>query len=108
MSSVFEDQKLRLRTPLKSNPIILPQRLLVNYASIAYNADMGKKRTKISDQIRAAIDVTPVSRYRIAQETGIDEGTVSRFMAGKAGLSMKALDKLGEYLGLELTQREGN
>ena len=63
---------------------------------------MGKKRLKMSDQIRAAIDASEVTRYRIAQETEIDEGTVSRFMAGKAGLSMKALDKLAEFLGLEI------
>jgi len=66
---------------------------------------MGKKPTKISDQIRAAIEASDVTRYRIALETEIDEGTVSRFMAGKAGLSMKALDRLGEYLGLDITVR---
>ena len=76
--------------------------MLVINTSIAYNADMARKRQKMSDQIRAAIDASGVTRYRIAQETKIDEGTVSRFMAGKAGLAMKALDKLAEYLGLEI------
>ena len=55
-----------------------------------------------TEQIRTAIETCGVTRYRIAQETGIDEGTVSRFMAGKCGLSMKALDRLAEYLGLEI------
>ena len=63
---------------------------------------MGKKLAKLSDQIRTAIDAAPVSRYRIAKETEIAEANLSRFMAGQSGLSMKALDRLGEYLGLEI------
>lgn len=66
---------------------------------------MGKKRTKISDQIRAAIESAEVTRYRIAQETGIDEATLSRFMAKKVGMSVETLDKLGEYLGLEIVKK---
>lgn len=66
---------------------------------------MGKKPTKLSDQIRAAIDAAPVSRYRIAKETDIAEANLSRFMAGKSGLSMKALDRIGEYLELDIVER---
>jgi transcriptional regulator with XRE-family HTH domain len=69
-----------------------------------YGADMGKKKTKISDQIRAAIKSADVTRYRIELETGIDKATLSRFMSGKGGMSVETLDKLGEYLGLEVTK----
>jgi len=67
---------------------------------------MRKKKTKISDQIRGAIESAGVSRYRIEIETGIDKATLSRFMNGKAGMSVETLDKLGEFLGLEIVKRK--
>jgi hypothetical protein len=68
--------------------------------------DMGKKRPKVSDQIRAAIDAAGVTRYRISKDTGISESMLSRFMGGSRGLSMEALDTLGEYLDLEVVRRK--
>lgn len=62
---------------------------------------MGKKRQKVSDQIRAAINAAGV-RYRISKDTGISESILSRFMGGRRGLSMVALDTVGEYLALEV------
>ena len=63
---------------------------------------MGEKRTKVSDQIRRAVEASGVSRYRIAQATGIKQSTLSRFMAGTGGMTVETLDKLAEYLGLEI------
>jgi len=74
-------------------------------ASEADTVGMGKKRAKMSDQIRAAIDSCGVTRYRISKETGIAESALSRFMAGERGLSMKALDVLADYLGLDVVMR---
>lgn len=53
-----------------------------------------------SDQIRRAVDRSDVSRYRISKEIGLAESTLSRFMGRKGGLSLDALDRLGEYLRL--------
>ena len=64
------------------------------------------KRTKISDQIRDAIQSADVTRYRIAVETGIHEATLSRFMNGTGGMTVETLDKLGEYLGLEIVEKK--
>jgi hypothetical protein len=65
---------------------------------------MAKKRTKlVSDQIRQAIDDSGLSRYRIAQETGISETTLSLFCNGQRGLPMRTLDTLGEFLELKVT-----
>jgi transcriptional regulator with XRE-family HTH domain len=61
--------------------------------------------TRFSDQIRAAVDASGFSRYRIAKEIGIGEATMSRFMTGKGGLSMASLDKLAELIGLEVVAR---
>ena len=64
---------------------------------------MAKRRSnKISDQLRQAIDDSGETRYRIAQETGIDESTLAKFYNGHQGLSMRALDRLGEYLRLRI------
>lgn len=62
------------------------------------------QRTKlVSDQLRQAIDDSGLTRYRIAQETGISETALSLFYNGHRGLSMKALNALGEFLQLTIT-----
>jgi transcriptional regulator with XRE-family HTH domain len=62
------------------------------------------KRTKlVSDQLRQAIDDSGLTRYRIAQETGISATALALFYNGQRGLSSKALDKLGEFLQLTIT-----
>jgi transcriptional regulator with XRE-family HTH domain len=65
---------------------------------------MARKRSrKLSDQLRQAIDQSGLTRYRIAKETGISEAALSKFYLGQRGLSMKALDTLGEFLQLKIT-----
>ncbi len=58
-----------------------------------------------SNQIRKLIDNSNETRYRLAIETGIDQAVLSRFMAGKSGLSMTSLDALAEFLGWEIKVR---
>lgn len=57
---------------------------------------------KLTDQLRYAIDESGLTRYQIAKETGIDESALAKFYNGHRGLSMKALDALGECLGLSI------
>lgn len=57
----------------------------------------------IYDDIREAIAASDKSRYRLWQETGISQGHLSEFMAGTKGLSVEALEKLADCLGLEIT-----
>jgi len=65
---------------------------------------MAEKRGKsMTDQLRQAIDDSGLTRYRIAQETGISEATLSKFYLGQRGLSMEALNALGEFLQLKIT-----
>jgi transcriptional regulator with XRE-family HTH domain len=69
---------------------------------------MARKKTKlkrsnlVSDQLRQAIDDSGLTRYRIAKETGISETALSLFYNGQRGLSMKALNALGECLQLTI------
>ena len=67
---------------------------------------MGTKRTPpLTDQLRKAIDESGMTRYRIAQETGINESHLSKFYRGERGLSMESLDAIGELLDLQITFR---
>ncbi len=56
----------------------------------------------LTDQLRQAIDASALTRYRICKEIGWPESGMSRFMAGKAGVSSEVLDRLGELLGLHI------
>lgn len=72
-------------------------------ASIPYDTRMAKKRTmKLTDQLRQAIDDCGLSRYEIAKQTGIDESALAKFYNGHRGLSMEALNALGDYLQLTI------
>lgn len=72
-------------------------------SSIMYDARMPKKRSKhLTDQLRQAIDDSGLTRYQIAKETGIDESALAKFYNGQRGLSMKALNALGECLQLTI------
>ena len=65
---------------------------------------MGKKRTALlTDQLRTAIDDSGLTRYQIAKATGIDESALAKFYNGHRGLSMNALNALGEFLQLTIT-----
>lgn len=67
---------------------------------------MKRKKTKpLSQQLRHAVLQCGQTRYRIAKETGITEGQLSRFVRGHSRLTLDTLDVLGEYLGLEITMR---
>ncbi len=56
----------------------------------------------MTDQVRRAIDDSGVTRYRIAQDTGIDESSLAKFYHGTRGLTQDNLDRLFEYLGLRV------
>ena len=68
---------------------------------------MAKKRTKLTDQIRQAVDASELSRYGICKELGIEQSSMSRFMANAGGLSIDNLDRLAGLLELDIVQRKG-
>jgi transcriptional regulator with XRE-family HTH domain len=55
-----------------------------------------------SEQLRRAIDESGLSRYAICKHIGIHQSTMSKFMHGKGGMSLTALDRLAELLGLRI------
>ena len=68
---------------------------------------MGKRRVKLSEQIRRAIRDCGLTRYAISKETGIAQETLSRFMSGERGMSMQSLDMLADFLNLDIVARKG-
>ena len=62
--------------------------------------------SQILDAIREAIETGDKTRYRIWKDTGISESQLSKLMRGKRGLSIEALERLAEYLDLEIVIRK--
>jgi predicted XRE-type DNA-binding protein len=61
---------------------------------------------KLSEQLRDAIEKAAVSRYEISKATGVSQSTLSKFVLGtRPGLSFDAMDRVGEYLGLEIVKK---
>lgn len=57
---------------------------------------------KLTDQLRDLIRTCGKTRYRISQESGVPQSTLSRFMSGTE-MSTAALDRLAPVLGLKIT-----
>jgi len=68
---------------------------------------MPRKRRvkKLSDHLRDALRDAGVSRYQVSKETGISQGQLSRFVHGESWLSEANLDRLVEFLDLEIRKR---
>ena len=64
-----------------------------------------KQRLSLSDELRQAVERSGVSRYSIWQQTGIDQGSLSKFMDGERGLGMESIDKLADLLGLHIVAK---
>ncbi|MHB1036703.1 MAG: hypothetical protein ACYC35_18295 [Pirellulales bacterium] len=62
-----------------------------------------KRKLKLSDELRNAIEHGPITRYRLGKLTGIDQATLCKFAQGKLGLSMRGIDRVAEVLDLHLT-----
>ncbi len=58
----------------------------------------------IVEIIRKHIKACGKTRYRISQDTGVDEATLCRIIAGKA-CSTETADILLKYFGLQITKK---
>ena len=58
-----------------------------------------------SDQLRRAVNASGLSRYAICKDINLSQPTMSRFMAGKSGLSMNVLDRLADLLDLAVVAK---
>jgi len=63
---------------------------------------MGGRRADIQEQLRQAIEESPVTQYRLAKVSGIDKGILSRFIRGERTITLATAARLAEALDLEL------
>ena len=63
---------------------------------------MTRKLPRLTDQLRHSIADCGISRYRLAKETGVGQSSLALFCNGKRGLSMEAIDAIGEHLRLRI------
>jgi ribosome-binding protein aMBF1 (putative translation factor) len=75
---------------------------LDRYVDTGNNDAMSKGILTITDVLRAAIERSGLTRYRIAKETGIPESNLRRFCRGEMSVRLDKADKLAAYLGLRL------
>jgi len=60
----------------------------------------------LSEQLQRIILEGELSRYRICQLAGIDQGQMHRFVTTGKGISIETLDRLGAALRLRFVQDE--
>jgi len=66
---------------------------------------MAKPAKGLAEQLRQAIRDGGRSLNRLAAETRVDSGRLSRFMRGERDLTVEAAGRVCAVLGLELVQR---
>ena len=57
---------------------------------------------KLVDAIRRAVETSGKTRYRIAKESGVSAGQLSRLVNGERGMSVETIEKLADYMGLRI------
>jgi transcriptional regulator with XRE-family HTH domain len=60
-----------------------------------------KQKQRILEQVRTAIEESPLSRYELSKRSGVGEASLSRFMRG-GSLAIDTIEKLAPVLELEL------
>lgn len=59
-----------------------------------------RKRELLSDQLRRLIEDSPMSRYRLSKESGVDASQLCHFIKGTRRLTNDSIDRIGEVLKL--------
>ncbi len=62
-----------------------------------------KPQPTLTDVLRAAIERSGLTVYRIGKATGIDTANLGRFVRGEMSIRLDKADRLAAYLGLQLT-----
>jgi transcriptional regulator with XRE-family HTH domain len=61
----------------------------------------------LSEQLREAIEKSPMSRYELSKKSGVSQSSLSKFVLGqRPGLSFDAMDRIGKVLELRLVGKQ--
>lgn len=63
------------------------------------------RMSRLIEAMRKAIEASGQTRYRIAKESGVSAGQLSRLVNGERGLSVESVERLADYLKLEIVIR---
>ncbi len=58
----------------------------------------------IGESLKAAIQESGLTHYRIAKTAGVSPDVIDRFVSGKRSITLETVDKLGTALGLTLSK----
>jgi transcriptional regulator with XRE-family HTH domain len=64
---------------------------------------MSNPKPTLTNELRAAIERSGLTLYRIAKATGVDVTNLRRFLRGDMSIRLDKADALAAYLGLQLT-----
>ncbi len=67
-------------------------------------APRGGVSGRLSEALRDALRASDKSMYQIAQDAGVSQIVVSRFLSGERDIRMATADKLADALGLTLAK----
>ncbi len=71
------------------------------YLVPCYTECMSKSKS-FADTIRTAIKRDGRTRYKISQDSGVNQAVIGRFVHGERDLNLRTADRLCKALGLEL------
>ena len=57
------------------------------------------------DQLVTAIEECGQTRYQIAKGSGVDQAVLSRLVRGEMGMSVANIERIADYLELEIVLR---
>ncbi len=60
---------------------------------------------ELSEALRAAVKASGQTPYSIAKGADINRSQLSRLLSGERGLNSETMERLAEYLGLEIVVR---
>lgn len=66
-----------------------------------------KKPTEWKNILQEAIRQSGMTVTSIAEQSGVDQGQLSRFMRNERNLTITTAEKVGTLLGLELRKKRG-
>ena len=61
-----------------------------------------RSSNSLTEQLRAAVARSGMTLGELTRATGIDKSALSRFVNGERGVSMEAMNALGQCLGLRI------
>ncbi len=70
--------------------------VLASAASICYDLPM------MGNRLKEVLEREEVTAYRLWKDLGINQGQLSRFLSGKASMSLENLERIADYLGYDL------